>query len=522
MDTNTGHRPQPVASLVDFVAAHARSAPDAGAVEYGDRTWTWAQWHQRIRQLAGALRAVGLRPGDRIAFLDKVNPACVEVLFAAASIGAVTASVNWRLSGDELAYILDDSAPKMLVVGGELAPATRAILPRYPALRTLVVGGEHDTYEQFIAAGPATAADPAVDRADDTLLIYSSGTTGRPKGVLISQAALIKHGVDLAGHWPFAEGDINFLIAPLFHVAGLSDAIWGIRAGVLSIFSRETTAQTLLAAIAAGATHAFVAVPVVGALVAADDATRDAVGRLKYLGYGASPMPVPLLERAIQAWPQVNLVQAYGQTELSGAAATLGPDDHRDRAHPERLGSVGKVVTGVEVQVTDLGHGTPLGPGEQGELWFRSVYQMSGYLNLQEATAATITPEGWLRTGDIGHLDHDGYVYIDDRIRDMIITGGENVYSPEVERVLYQHPAIVEAAVIGVPDELWGESVRAVAVVSGPVDPEDIIAFCRTHLAAYKCPKGVDFTTALPRNHTGKVLKRELRELFSAHQDKAI
>jgi acyl-CoA synthetase (AMP-forming)/AMP-acid ligase II len=498
--------------LIDFVAAQADSQPQGIAVSYGEKTWTWSQWHERIRRAASALYDAGIVSGDRIAFIDKVNPACLEVLLAAASLGVVTATINWRLAGDELAYILGDCQPRIVFAGADVAFGVLKSTDGPADRRVITVGGDGDQYEQFLATARAVPAAPAVRPGDDTLLVYSSGTTGRPKGVLISQRALVEHAVCLKSCWPLSAGDTNFLAAPLFHVAGLSQAMWAIRAGVRTIFSSEMSVAAVVDAIASGASHAMLVAPVIAALIAAHDSVGDAVGRLKYLGYGAAPTPVALVRRAAALWPEVNLVQAYGQTELSGLATRLSPDDHRDGAHPERLASVGSVVAGVEVRATDIATGAVLPADEQGELWFRSRYRMSGYLNRPEDTAQTLGADGWLRTGDVGHVDADGYVYVDDRLKDMIITGGENVYSSEVERVLYEHPDIIEAAVIGVPDERWGESVKAFVAPSNPVLVEEIIEFCRERLAGYKCPKAIEFVTMLPRNAAGKVLKRDLRE----------
>jgi acyl-CoA synthetase (AMP-forming)/AMP-acid ligase II len=225
-------------------------------------------------------------------------------------------------------------------------------------------------------------------------------------------------------------------------------------------------------------------------------------------------MPLPLLHRALATWPETNFVQVYGQTELCGAVTALSNADHRDAARPDLQLSAGKAVLGCEIRIVDPESGDRLPAGEAGEIWVRSNQNMTGYLNRPDATADTITGDDWLRTGDIGRLDSDGYVYIEDRLKDMIITGGENVYGPEVESVLLEHPGIADAAVIGVPDDYWGESVKAIVVTSADVDAGDVIEFCRRYLASYKCPRTVDFTPELPRNASGKILKTTLREPY--------
>jgi acyl-CoA synthetase (AMP-forming)/AMP-acid ligase II len=225
-------------------------------------------------------------------------------------------------------------------------------------------------------------------------------------------------------------------------------------------------------------------------------------------------MPVPLLQRALAAWPEMNFVQVYGQTELCGAISALDAEDHRDSSRPELLMSAGKAAQGNEIRIVDPESGDKLPSGESGEVWVRSNQRMIGYLNRPEATADTITDDGWLRTGDIGRLDADGYLFIEDRLKDMIITGGENVYGPEVESVLLDHPGIADAAIIGVPDEKWGESVKAIVVAGTALEPAEVIEFCRRHLAGYKCPRTVDFVDTLPRNASGKILKNQLREPY--------
>lgn len=509
--------------LADFVERWAASRPEDTAVSCGDSAYTWAQWADRIRRVAGGLSAAGIRRGDRVAFLDKNHPACLEVTFAAASIGAATVILNWRLTTDELTYCLRDSDARVLFVGAELASVAVGAREAVPGVKRLVVvGGREDDYERLLAnIAPATRS-AEVESGDTALIIYSSGTTGRPKGVLLSQQALVAHTVNVGTKFPFAEGDKNLVAMPLFHVGGVCYAFFGIRAGVPSIMTREPDAASLAAALVSGATHAFFVPPVIAGFLAAGEQARVAMARLKYLGYGAAPMPLPLLQQALDAWPDTNFVQVYGQTEVSGVATTLDPDDHRDAARSHLLLSAGTAVPGMEVRVVDPTTGEDVVVGEQGEIWFRSAQVMTGYLNAPSAAAATITPEGWLRTGDIGRLDDEGYVYVEDRIKDMIITGGENVYGPEVERVLMAHPAVTDAAVIGVPDEHWGESVKAIISTCSAVTADEIIGFCRDSLAGYKCPRTVDFVDALPRNPSGKILKRELRAPYWEARDRVI
>jgi acyl-CoA synthetase (AMP-forming)/AMP-acid ligase II len=510
----------PGTTLVGFVEKHVKHKPDGIAIHYGDRQWTWTQWASRIRQAAGALRAAGVQRGQCVAFLDKNHPGCLETLIAAVSIGAAATIANWRMTGEELVHVLNDSGARLLFVGAELAPTVEEIRARVPGLeRLVVVGGDSDGYEPWLAAATPIEPDPEASDTDTALVIYSSGTTGRPKGVLLSQRALVNHIVNMAPPFPFEDGDANLVAMPLFHVGGISYSFFGIMAGAPTILTREPEAATLIGAVKAGATHAFFVPPVIARFLDAGDAAIGAISGLRYLVYGAAPMPTPLLQRALEAWPQMNFVQVYGQTELCGGITALDPDEHRDSTRQHLLLSAGKALPGNTLRIVDPESGEQLAIGEPGEIWVRSNQRMIGYLNRPEATADTITAEDWLRTGDIGRLDADGYLYIEDRLKDMIITGGENVYGPEVESVLIEHPAIADAAVIGVPDDFWGESVKAIVVTTTEIEPDELIEFCRRHLAGYKCPRTVDFAPSLPRNASGKILKTELRQPY--WQDRA-
>ncbi|WP_269473807.1 AMP-binding protein [Mycobacterium saskatchewanense] len=311
-----------------------RSGPGDVAIRYGDQQWTWGDWASRIRRAAGALRLAGVERGQSVAFLDKNHPACLEILFAAASIGAVTTVVNWRVVGDEIVHVLQDSGARVLFVGAELHPAAEQAAARVPGLeRVVVVGGDDDQYEALLAAAPPAATDAEVDETQTALVIYSSGTTGRPKGVLLSQRAGQSRRQPGAGI-SFAEGDANLVAMPLFHVGGIGYALFGIRAGVPTIMTREPDAAALLGAVRAGATHAFFVPPVIARFLDAGEAATAAMRGLRYIVYGAAPMPSPLLQQALATWPDMNFVQVYGQTELCGAVTALSNDDHRDPRGP--------------------------------------------------------------------------------------------------------------------------------------------------------------------------------------------
>ncbi|WP_041782486.1 long-chain-fatty-acid--CoA ligase [Mycolicibacterium chubuense] len=501
--------------LDERVAHWAATTPDAEAMDYLDRNWTWAQWNDRVRRLAGALKERGVGRGDVVAFLDKNHPACVELTIAAASLRAANAIINFRLAADELDYVLNDSDAKVLIAGAEFMQSIDKIRDKLTKIEHVIAVTPEgdDEYEAMLASSTPVDRGEDVEPGDVCIIMYSSGTTGRPKGVELTQSNIIAHTVNAHEGFEFDEGDKNMVSMPLFHVGGSSYVQFGLYDGVPSVMTRDVDGASLAGAILKGANRTFL-VPAVLAKVL--DAGEDAVklfGSLKTFAYGASPMPLPLLRAALEAWPNTDFMQAYGLTELCGVISHLLPEAHRDPGREERLGSAGTLVPNAEVRVVDPDTLEDVPTGEQGELWFRSPQLMKGYHNKPEATAEAITEDGWFRTGDIGRVDDGGYIFVEDRLKDMIISGGENIYSIEVERVLAEHEAVVEVAVIGVPDEKWGEVVKAVVVVeSSEVSEKDLIAFARERLAAYKCPKSVEITDELPRNPTGKVLKKELRK----------
>ena len=511
--------------MTDAVAHWAVVQPDAEALTYGQVRWTWAQWHDRIRRVAGGLAALGLGHGGRVAFLDKNNPACLEVSLGAGLLGAANAVVNWRLAAGELDYVINDSGASVLFTGAGLLPAVQAIRDRIPRVaEVIVVGGPDDEYEPFLAGARPADRSREVTGEDLWLVMYSSGTTGRPKGVMLSHRNIVAHTQNTVPAAPMGPGDRNLVAMPLFHVGGTCYALFGLYAGMPSTFTREPDPASLLAALAAGATHAFLVPAVVSALLAGGEPAVTALSGLKYLLYGAAPMPLPVLRQALAALPGLNFVQVYGQTEMAGVISALSPQAHRDASRPDRLVSAGTALPGMDVRVVDPATGQDATAGQPGEFWFRSAQRMLGYLNRPDDTAQAITDEGWLRSGDIGHIDDGGFLFISDRVKDMIITGGENVYSPEVEQAVAEHPAVAEVAVIGIPDDHWGETVKAMVVLrpGQQATEQEIIGFTRDRLAHYKCPRTVDLIDALPRNPSGKVLKRMLRAPYWEGRDRQV
>jgi acyl-CoA synthetase (AMP-forming)/AMP-acid ligase II len=509
--------------LRDRIDHWASVRPDDTAMTFGSQTFTWAQWRQRILRLTGALRDAGVRPGDRLAVLDLNHLATVELTLAASGLGAAAVPANFRLSPDQIRYILEDSRPVILLHGAQLADVATAAGADSLVPRRVVIGGDDDEYEPFLAAGQPDEGG-RVDADDVSLVMYTSGTTGRPKGAQLTHRGVTAHSAACCAAMSIGPDTVTLVAMPLFHVGGSCYAQVGIHGGARTILLREPTPAALFGAIASGATHTFIVPTVIHGVLAAGDQAIAAFGGLKSIAYGAAPMPLPMLRQALDAWPRSELVQVYGMTELSGVTTVLSGDAHRDGAHPERLASGGSPLPGVEVRVVDPVTLEDVKPGEKGEIWFRSAQAMRGYLNRPEATAETKTADGWIRSGDIGRTDDAGFVYVLDRVKDMIITGGENVYGPEVESVLSACPGVSEGVIIGVPDERWGEAVKAVVVAApgAELSAEDVIAFCRARLAHYQCPTSVDFAKVLPRSAAGKVLKRALREPYWAGRERTI
>ncbi|MEO6512685.1 MAG: long-chain-fatty-acid--CoA ligase [Nocardioides sp.] len=517
--------------LTDRLQHWAQAKPDETAVTYLNRSWTWSQWWDRVRRLAGALQDMGIGRGDVVSFLDKNHPACVELTFACSLVGAANAIVNFRLAGAEVDYAVNDAGSRVLLVGTELMPLVEKLRDRLPAVERVVgvtpSGDPEDEYEELLAAATPIDRSPEVTPDDVVLVMYSSGTTGHPKGVMLSQANMLAHTVNAHDGWVFEDGDVNLVAMPLFHVGGSSYVLFGVHDGIPSLMTRDPDGPSLAGAIMAGANRTFLVPAVLAQVLASGEQAIAVFGRLRTYTYGASPMPLPLLRAAMAAWPQTDFIQVYGLTEVGGVATHLMSDEHRAAAagdHPERLVSAGRPIPGMELRIVDPASLEDLPVGENGEIWLRTPQLMKGFLGKANETAAVVRSDGWFRTGDMGKVDEDGFVFVEDRIKDMIISGGENIYSPEIERVLAEHPAVMEVAVIGVPHDKWGETVKAVVSLKPgeSATPDELIAYCREHLATYKCPTSVDVVDALPRNPTGKILKRDLRKPYWEGRDRSI
>jgi acyl-CoA synthetase (AMP-forming)/AMP-acid ligase II len=496
-----------------------QQSPDAPMTIFAGRTRTFREVHDRVARLAGGLRALGVQSGDRVGVLALNADNYSESLLAVAWADAVINPQNIRWSTAEIAYALTDSGTEVLIVDDAFAGIAGQLVHDVASLRTIVHWGSGDapdgstSYDALIAQ-----SEPVEDsrRGGDALagLFYTGGTTGTPKGVMLTHANLVSSALGTTATGAFLTPGCRYLhAAPMFHLADLAAWLGQLVFGGTHVIVPKFDPVDVLRAIQDdGVTDVLLVPTMIQALV--DDPRRGefSTDGLRHIIYGASPIDEALLDRAMKAFPQVVFTQAYGMTELAPVATLLAPDDHVDSpTGPARLRSAGRAAPHAELLIADS-DGTEVARGEVGEIIVRGPHVMAGYWNKPQETADALRG-GWMHTGDAGWMDEAGYVFVVDRIKDMIITGGENVYSAEVENALCTHPSVAAAAVIGLPDDQWGERVHAVVVPAAGADvtADELIDHVRARSAGYKAPRGVTFIDALPLSGAGKVLKRELR-----------
>ncbi|GMN02647.1 long-chain-fatty-acid--CoA ligase [Erythrobacter sp. MTPC3] len=507
----------------DIIDFWAKERPDTIALDHKGRTTSFRELDEITRRIISLFEARGVKKGDRIAWLGKNSDLHCMVYAAAGRCGVVMAPIGWRLAPPEIAFILENTEAKLLFAGDEFAETARSVAADLPTKPEVIA--EAEAHGLIAGHEPATQYTRA-DSDEPILQLYTSGTTGNPKGVQLSNENLFRlriTGNEAGVDWNHYEADDCVLFAmPCAHIGGTGLINNSICNGVRCRIDAEFTPDGVLSAIEAGATHLFIVPAALQMVVQHPKAAETDFSKLKFMMYGAAPMPLELLKEAVKTMPNAGFVQLYGMTETTGTVTALGPEDHSIDGN-KRMRSAGKAVPGAKVEVRGADN-TPVPLGEIGEICIKSPSNTAGYWKLPDATSKTIDADGWLHTGDAGIMDEDGYVYIQDRIKDMIITGGENVYPAEVESAIYGHPAIAEVAVIGIPSEKWGEEVKA-CVVCKPghdVDESDIIAYTRERIAAFKAPKTVDVIPEMPRNPSGKILRRQLRDPYWEGQDRQV
>jgi acyl-CoA synthetase (AMP-forming)/AMP-acid ligase II len=516
--------PTRLLDFADIVRDQAIAQPDGVALVFEGRQTTFRQLDRATSQVAHGLRAIEPAPGARIALLDKNSDAFYELLLGAAKAGQVLVPVNYRLAPPEIVAIVNDAAPAVLFVGPEYFSLVEQIRPQLRTVRTVIaLTGPHPAWADYRAWRDAQAADDPLlpTEPDDVVLqVYTSGTTGRPKGAQQTHANLLAVLAVAQEWWPARPDDIGLVCMPQYHGVGIIVGCLGVATGSRSVIVREVNPAEILRLIPSErVTMAFFVPAVLLFLLQQPGCRKTDFSSLRYIVYGASPIPLDLLREALATF-RCAFGQVYGLTE-AGIVTYLPPEDHEPASTP-RMRSCGRPVAAAAIKVVDaLGHEVPT--GQVGEIVCRSRQNMKGYWNLPDETARMVRGE-WLHTGDAGYFDADGYLYIYDRLKDMIVSGGENVYPAEVENALFGHPAVADVAVIGVPDARWGEAVKAIVVRTpgAAVSAEELIAFARARIAGYKCPKSIDFVEALPRTASGKILKRELRAPYWQGQERQV
>jgi len=505
-----------------FFRHWAEQKPDAVSHEQDGRTTTYAQLEDFSRRYGAFLAAKGVVKGDRIAWIGKNCDLYFKMLLTCGRIGVVMVPIGWRLAPAEMAYILEDTRAKLVFAGSGFEAVVHELAAATPLHPAVIEEGEARAAIPQMPADPVTAAEPEAA----FLQLYTSGTTGKPKGAVLCQRNFMGlRGPALEAGLPWAEwhdDDAILVCMPCAHIGGTGLGTMAFCGGARAIIQAEFTAEGALTAIGQGITRFFIVPAALQMLIQHPLAQSTDFSKLRYVLYGAAPIPLELLREAVTTIPNADFMQMYGMTETTGTIAILPPSDH-DLAGNERMRSAGKAVPGTKIRIVDS-EGNEVPRRTVGEIQIHSPANMLHYWQLPEATAKTLTPDGWICTGDAAYMDEDGYVFIQDRIKDMIISGGENVYPAEVESAIYGHPQVAEVAVIGVPDVRWGEAVKACVVPRDgcEVDEASVITWARERIAGFKVPKSVDVIPALPRNPSGKILRRTLREPYWEGMDRQV
>ncbi|WP_339798761.1 long-chain-fatty-acid--CoA ligase [uncultured Marinobacter sp.] len=505
--------------LTQFLHKAQRECPNDLAVVFRDRRQTYGQLTDRVASLAGVLQRLGMAEGDRIGILGLNSDRYLELLFAAMWGGGVFNTVNIRWSAPEIAYSLDDCDTRILFVDDEFAPMIPAIQERSGSLQTIVYMGEKECpagAQDFrtLMEGAQPVADAGRSGTDLAGILYTGGTTGKPKGVMLSHGNL--YASALSTIVPDCRQDRIVVLhsAPFFHVAGVGLVVQQtIRHGAHIILPRFEPLPVIEAIEREKVVETFLVPTMLRSVLAHPDFDKYDLSSLHCFIYGASPIDSTLLKNAMKKLPNARFLQMYGMTELSPTVTMLLPEVHSNPALHDRLMSAGRPTHIADIRIEDP-MGKEVGRGQVGEICARGPMVMQGYWNKPEQTREAIR-DGWMHTGDAGYMDEEGYLFLVDRIKDMIVTGGENVYSVEVEDVLLQYPDVAQCAVIGVPDETWGERVHAVLVLKdgATLDEQAIVSFCKEQIAGYKCPRSFEVRDEMPMSGAGKLLKYKLKEV---------
>ncbi len=518
-----------IVHLSDIARVHGDRCPEKKAFVFEDRVVTYKEFDINSEKVANGLVLENVVEQDRVAYMDKNSDRFYELVMGCAKSNSVIVGINWRLAPPEVAYILNDSSAKILFVGEDFFGLIEKILKDVPSIEKVICmsGKNKDwpTYEDWRDKQSDSICDRKPQLKDVAIQMYTSGTTGNPKGVQLTHDNFYssrnpepQEGLEWS-EW--TEDEVQLVTAPTFHIGGAGSGIGGLYASATNVVLKEFEPTAVLNAINDyGITKIFM-VPAMMKMILDNPLSRETnYSTIKFISYGASPIPLDLLKEAIEVF-QCGFIQLYGMTETTGSVTYLPPEDHSIEGN-ERMKSAGKALPHCEIKIVDE-EGKEVNTKEVGEIIVRTTSNMVGYWNLPEETKKTLK-SGWLYTGDAGFVDEDGYIYVHDRVKDMIVSGGENVYPAEVESAIFSHEMVSDVAVIGVPDKQWGEAVKALVVLKDNCETseEDIINFTRQKIAGFKTPKSVDFIEELPRNPSGKILKKELRKPYWKGFERAI
>jgi len=517
-------------NTTDFLSISTAICPERDFLVFDDKRFSYEQTTERVNRLAAALDGLGVQKGDRIAMMNTNCPAYIETYFAAAKTGAIFVPLNFRAKSDELAYMLDASETKVLFVGERYLDMVKELMPRLSKLEKYVsIDLPFEgmlAYEDLLAGDAEEEFFTEIEDDENTILMFTSGTTGRPKAVPMNHntfGAYILDNVDPAD--PEIE-EKNILTVPLYHVAGIQGMLAAAYGGRTLILMRQFEVKEWLETVQREKANRAMLVPtMLKQIIDFDQFTDYDLSSLDVITYGAAIMPFEVIKRAIALLPDVSFINAFGQTETGSTIAMLGPEDHRIEGTEEerekklkRLSaSIGKPLPDIEVKIIDE-NGNPVPPGILGEIVAKGPRVMSGYWGDEEKTRQAFPPDGWLRTSDRGYMDEDGYIYLAGRADDLIIRGGENISPREIENILISCPKIEEAAVIPVASEEWGQEPRAIVVLKKgqAATAEEIIEFCHEKLASFKRPRSVIFVDKLPRSALGKLSRKSLALEFGS------
>jgi acyl-CoA synthetase (AMP-forming)/AMP-acid ligase II len=517
-------------NTTDFLNIAAAICPDKNAIVFEDKRYTFSQLNERVNRLASGLMKLGAKKGVVIAFLQVNCNQCVETYFAVAKAGAIYLPLNFRAKEKELTYMLNTAEASVLIAGERYLPMIQSIRSELKYLKHLVsIETKHPDmhfYEDIIGSGSAEEVVTPIDEKDTTILLYTAGTTGFPKGVMLSHNSFTGYVLENVTPPDPESEERNILTVPLYHVAGIQAMMAAIYGARTLVMERQFDPEEWMTLVEKEKVNRAMMVPtMLKQLLDHPNFKKHNLKSLKVITYGAAPMPLPVIRKALEEFPGVSFINAFGQTETASTITALGPEDHFITGTPEerekklkRLASIGKPMADVQMKVVD-DNGKTLGVGEIGEILAKGPRAMSGYWKDEEKTKNTIDKDGWVHTGDIGYVDEDGYYFLSGRSSDIIIRAGENISPEELENAIREFPKVEDVAVIGVPDETWGEEPRAVVILKKGVPKSkeveaEIMEHCRQNLASFKRPRTVIFVDDLPRNPMGKLVKKDIREKY--------